>query len=85
MLSVDVRSTKIAYLNHFILGLGMYFTPVNGLSKQNHAMCHRMRKPQKLKQRCYDARIIHINEYLAAFPGEKTRKKSAKRNLMRLF
>ena len=59
------------HLNPIILGLGTYFPPVNAFSKQKHAMCRGMRKPHKLKARRYAARMIVINEHLAAFPGAK--------------
>ena len=28
-----------------------------------------MKKPRSLKMRCYAARLIYLNEYLASFPG----------------
>ena len=64
-------SATKANLNHIILGLGTFFSPVNILSKQNHVMCRGMGKSRRLKVRCYTAHLIDLNEYLAEFPGAK--------------
>ena len=69
MLSVPVRSTTIANLNHVILVLGAYFSPIDVLSKLNCGMRHGMRKSCELKVRRYAAHIIKLNEYFAAFLG----------------
>ena len=57
----------IAHLNHIILGLGIYFYPVNTLSNKKRAMHHGTRNPCELKVRCYADCLININEYLASF------------------
>ena len=41
----------------------------------------RMRKPCKLKERCYTSRMIDINEYLAELPGAKTSDKIGKTDI----
>ena len=53
------------------MGLGAYFSPVNALSKQMHAMRHKTRKPHSFKLRHYPTRMIDQNDYLYVFPGEK--------------
>ena len=67
-LSDEVGSATTTHLNRIILVLGKYFYPIRELSKQKCAMCRGMRKKCDLKLRCYSARIIDINAYLAAFP-----------------
>ena len=57
---VQVESTTMAHLNQFILGLGMYFPPVNALSKQKSAMRHGMSKTRELKLRRCAAHIIEL-------------------------
>ena len=83
--SVKVRSTNIAYLNHIILGLGMYFFPVNALSNQKPSMHHGTRKRHKQNMRNYAACIIDLNEYLAAFPGAKTSDQIGETELNEIF
>ena len=39
------------------------------MSKQNHAMRRRIKKPRALTVRHYVARLIDLNEYLEYFPG----------------
>ena len=41
---------------------------MDALSKKKHAMRRGIRKPLKLNVRRYAARLIDLNEYLAAFP-----------------
>ena len=57
-LCVQLGSTTMAHLNQVILGLGMYFTSVNALSKQKRVMRHGMRKTHELKLRCYVSHMI---------------------------
>ena len=71
MLSVEVGFITLENLNLIILGLRTYFTAVNVMSKQKCTMFRVMRKPCKLKVKCYAARLIYINDYLDTFPGEK--------------
>ena len=71
ILYVEVGFMTLENLNLTIMGLRTYFTSVNFLSKQKCAMCRGMRKPCKLKVKCYAARLIYINEYLETFSGEK--------------
>ena len=44
-----------------------------------------MRNPHKLKIIIYTARLIDLNEYLAAFPGAKESGKLVKWNEMKYF
>ena len=71
-LSVEVGGTAISHLNRIILGLGKYFFPVHAFPKQKCAMSRIMRNPRKLKVRCYAARMIYLEEYLAVLPGAKS-------------
>ena len=52
-----------------ILGLASYYFPLNLLLKQKCVMRRRMSKPRGLKVKCYAARLIELNKYLALFPG----------------
>ena len=61
--------------------LGTYFPPVNALPKQKCAMRRGIRNPIKLKVRRYAARLIYINDYLAAFPGAKESEKIGETDL----
>ena len=72
MLYAEVGSTTTDHLNLIILGLGTYVPPFDALSKQKRAMRRKMRKPQGLRVRLYNACLIDINEYLATFLGEKS-------------
>ena len=63
-----VGSTTATPLNGFILGLGVYFFPVNVLAKQNRAMLCEMSKTSKLKLICYNVLLIDIDESFDAFP-----------------
>ena len=49
--SVKVGIISITHLNHIILGLGAYFSPINALSEQKRSMRRGMRKPRELKAR----------------------------------
>ena len=73
--SVEVGSTTTTNLNHIILGLGIYFTPINALSNQKCAMLLGTRNPHKLKVRRYADYMIELNEYLSYFPGSKSSEK----------
>ena len=55
----------------YYFGLGWLLFPVNGLSKQKSAMRHIIKKPHKLKVRCYTTRMINLYEYFDDFPGAK--------------
>ena len=70
-LCAQVGSTSKTHLNRIILGLGMYFTPINELSKQKRTILRRMRNPHELKLIRYADSIIDINGYLAALLGAK--------------
>ena len=48
-LSAEVESSILETLLSIILGLGMYFFPVNAISKQKRVMRRIMRKPHGLK------------------------------------
>ena len=72
MLYAEVGSTTTDHLNLIILGLGTYVPPFDALSKQKREMRRKMRKPQELRVRLYNACLIDINEYLATFLGEKS-------------
>ena len=63
----------MTHLNQVFVGLGTYFYPVNALSKQKRAMRHGMSRPRELKVRRYTDRLIYINDYLYAYPGEKAK------------
>ena len=63
-LSDDVEITNPLTAEAIILVLGVYFPPVNYLSKKKRAMRCGMRKPRGLKVRLYAARLIDLNEYL---------------------
>ena len=63
------------YLYFIILGLGMYFTPVNEISNQNYAVRNGMKKLCGFKVGHYVARLIVLNEYLIVFPGSKISEK----------
>ena len=60
-------SMNTTHLNLIFLGLGMYFPPVNTLSKKKRAMCCGPRRTQELNVKCYADFMIDLNEYLAAF------------------
>ena len=82
-LSVEVGITTRANLNRIILGLCMYFFPINYLPKIKRAMRRGMRKPRGLEMRSYATCIIDINYYLDAFPGSKSGEKLVRRNWMK--
>ena len=67
----DVEGTNPLTVENIILGLGLYFYPVNLLSKQKRVMRHGMRNTQILKVPQYADRLIDLNEYLDLFPGAK--------------
>ena len=69
LLSSDVEITKNLNVGNVIKGLHRTFFPVNSLSKQKRTMRHVMEKQRALTVKRYAARLIHINEYLASFPG----------------
>ena len=71
----EVGSTTSENLKSIILGLGMYFPPVNVLSKQKRAMRRRMMKPHGLKVRFYAVHMIDLNEKLSVFPRENASEK----------
>ena len=75
-LSSDVESSTPLILEAIVLRLGMYFFPVNAMSKKNCAMCRKIRNPYGLKVRCYAARLVGLKKYLASFPGSKMTGKS---------
>ena len=64
-----MEGTNPLMVETIILGLTLYFSPVNFLSKQKGVMRRRTRKPRGLKVRLYAARLININDYLDSFPG----------------
>ena len=78
--SSEVGSTNSEHLKSIILGSGIYFFPVNALSKQKRAMRRGMSKSCILNVRCYTACMIDINEYLAVFPGAKASEKNVRRS-----
>ena len=80
-LSVGVVSIILVHLNQIILGLGAYFPHVNTLSKQNYMMSSGMRNPLELKLRHYSVRMIDLNYYMDAFPGEKASDKMSETEL----
>ena len=51
------------------MGLGMHYFPVHFMSQKNRVIQRGMRNPSGLKVRCYTARLVGLNEYIAAFPG----------------
>ena len=71
-LCAQLGNTTTPHLSCIILGLGMYFFPVNPLSKQNRTMRRRMSKPHKLKVMRYAACLIYINNYFNFLPGAKS-------------
>ena len=75
MLSAEVVSTTSEHLKYIILGLDVYFSPVNAMSKQKRAMRHIIRKPHGLKVIHYAARMIYFNTYLSVFRGAKASEK----------
>ena len=70
-LCAKVGSTTTTNLIPIILVSGTYFFTIHALSKQKHAMRHGMLNPNKLKEICYSAHMIELNEYLAAITLEK--------------
>ena len=70
LLSADVENTETLNLYYYIKGLAVYFLPVNSLSKKTSRDAPRNEKLYILSVRCYAARLIDLNEYLASFPGE---------------
>ena len=55
MLSADMWSENSLTVEAIILGLGAYVFAVNLILKKKHVMCHRTRKPQKIKFSIYAA------------------------------
>ena len=68
-------STTSDHLKSIILGLGIYIFSVNALKKQKRAIQRGMSNPRGLKLRCYSARMIDRNDYLAVLPGGKSSEK----------
>ena len=68
-LSAQVESSRPVTLASIILGLGVYCSPVNVLSKKKRTMCHGMRDQHSLKMRRYAARFVDLNDFVAMFPG----------------
>ena len=68
-------STTTTHLNQIIFGLGTYFSAVNMLSQKTCEMRRRTMNPLELNFRCYNARLIYLNEYLSAFRGARARDK----------
>ena len=65
----DTESTTPLTVEVIILVLGLYYIPINFLSKKNHTMRLGMRNPRRLKVRRHAVRFIELKEYLDLFPG----------------
>ena len=61
-LSSDVEHSTPLTLEAIIFGLGIYFFPVNALSKQNCAVRRGMSNPRGLKVGYYTANLIGLNK-----------------------
>ena len=77
----QVGSTDISHLNLVIFGLGMHYFPVHFFSQKRRVIRRGMRNPNGLKVRCFTARLIGLNEYIAAFPGENSSDKIGETDL----
>ena len=62
MLSSELGSATTENLTSVILGLGLYYFPVNTMSKQKRTMRRRMRNQNGLKVRKYAACLVDLNE-----------------------
>ena len=71
----QIGCTTNRNLTQIIFGLGKYLFPINARSKNNHAMCNRMRKSHTFKIRCYGANMVELNEYLDIFTCSDTEQK----------
>ena len=60
ILCVQFGSTTMAHLNQVILGLGMYYFPVNSLSKKKIVMHNGIRKTRELKLRRCASHMIEL-------------------------
>ena len=69
LFSSKVECVNPLNVEDIVLGLALYFSPVNSLSNQKRLLCHGMRKPRGLKFRRYAVCLIGINKYLDSFPG----------------
>ena len=74
-LTVEVGSTNTTHLIRIIFCLGVFFFPINMMSKQKHVMRHGMTNMHELKVIHYIDRMIKLNEYLATIPGLKASEK----------
>ena len=84
-LSDDVEGVNPLNVENIILGLVLYFSPVNSLSNQKRTMCRGMINPRGFKCRRYAARLIYLNEYFDLFPGETTAEKNRVTELNEIF
>ena len=62
LFSTDVEGPDPLTVKTNILGLYLYFSPVNLLSNQKRAMCRGMRKMCRLKVRQYENLLIDLND-----------------------
>ena len=69
-LSDDMAGVNPLNVEDIILGLVLYFSPVNYLSNQKRTMCRGMSNPRGFKFRPYADCLIYLNEYLDLLPGE---------------
>ena len=65
MLSAEVGITTLENLKNIILGLGMYFPPVDALSKKKHVMRHGMKKQAHVQ--IFDCESVTLKEYVNMF------------------
>ena len=75
----------IKCFNQVILGFGMYFPPVNALSKKKCTVCCGIMNLHKLKVICYSDCMIDLNEHLAYFPEGKAGGNLVKLNWIKYF
>ena len=78
-------STTSEHLKSIILGLGMYFFPLNTQSKQKCVMHQGMRNLCNLNIRRYADCMIDLNKYLAVFIGSRASDKICEMQLNEFF
>ena len=80
MLYAEVGITTSENLKNFILGSGTYFFLLMSCHKKKRSLRRVMNKPHSLKEICYAAHMIDINDCLYVFPWVKESDKIVKQS-----
>ena len=70
LLSDEGEGANPLTIKTVILGLSLYYFPLNSLLNKKRGMHRGIRKPHGLKVRQYEACLVGLNKYLGSFPGE---------------